>query len=78
MSAQEILKTGMIAISGGEFVMGSDRFYPEEAPAHKVKVDDFLIDSAPVTNREFAKFVAATGYVTVAELPSDPKYYPLQ
>ena len=76
MSAQEILETGMIAIPGGEFVMGSDRFYPEEAPAHKVKVDDFLIDSAPVTNREFAKFVAATGYVTVAELPSDPEHYP--
>lgn len=75
MSAQKVDEIGMIAISGGEFVMGSDRFYADEAPAYKVKVDDFLIDSAPVTNREFTKFVAATGYVTIAELPSDPEYY---
>ncbi|MBP1886846.1 formylglycine-generating enzyme required for sulfatase activity [Ensifer mexicanus] len=63
-------------IEGGTFVMGSDRHYPEEAPAHPAKVDGFWIDVAPVTNRQFAEFVAATGYVTLAESPSDPKDYP--
>ena len=56
--------------------MGSDRHYPEEAPVHRVCVDSFWIDSAPVTNRDFRKFVNATGYVTLAEIPPDPKDYP--
>ena len=56
--------------------MGSDRHYPEEAPAHRVKVDGFWIDVTPVTNAEFGRFVEATGYVTVAEHPADPKDYP--
>jgi formylglycine-generating enzyme required for sulfatase activity len=51
--------------------MGSDRFYPEEAPPRRVAVDDFRIDSRPVTNAEYERFVAATGYVTVAERPLD-------
>ena len=59
MSVQNAPEADMIAISGGAFVMGSDHFYTDEAPAHKVRVDDFLIDSAPVTNREFAKFLQA-------------------
>jgi sulfatase modifying factor 1 len=63
-------------IAGGEFLMGSDRFYPEEAPAHRVGVDGFWIDVHPVTNAQFAHFVAATGYVTVAERPLDPAAYP--
>ncbi len=56
--------------------MGSDRHYPEEAPAHFVKVDGFWIDRRPVTNLEFRIFVEATGYVTFAEIPPDPKDYP--
>jgi len=56
--------------------MGSDRHYPEEAPAHFVKVDGFWIDRRPVTNREFQDFVEATGYVTFAEIPPDAKDYP--
>ena len=56
--------------------MGSDRHYPEEAPMHFVKVDGFWIDRTPVTNREFRSFVEATGYVTFAEIPPDPKDYP--
>ena len=35
---------GMVAIPGGTFRMGSDRHYPEEAPAHRVAVDRFWID----------------------------------
>ena len=42
--------------------MGSDVHYPEEAPAHRVTVDDFWMDRTPVTNSQFRKFVNATGY----------------
>jgi formylglycine-generating enzyme required for sulfatase activity len=63
-------------IAGGEFLMGSDRHYPEEAPAHRVSVDGFWIDTHTVTNRDFARFVEATGYVTLAERPADPADYP--
>src|SRR6266581_4024690 len=66
----------MMWIPGGTFRMGSDKHYPEEAPVHRVTVDGFWIDRMPVTNREFRKFVEATGYVTFAEIPPDPKDYP--
>jgi formylglycine-generating enzyme required for sulfatase activity len=66
----------MVWIPGGEFHVGSDHHYPEEAPAHTVNVDGFWIDRAPVTNRDFLQFVNATGYVTFAELEPDPKDYP--
>ena len=56
--------------------MGSDKHYPEEAPAHRVTVDGFWIDRTPVTNRQFREFVKATGHVTFAEIPPDPKDYP--
>jgi formylglycine-generating enzyme required for sulfatase activity len=67
---------GMIWIPGGTFRMGSDDHYPEEAPAHRVTVDGFWVDRAPVTNREFRKFVNATGYITIAEKKPDAKDYP--
>jgi len=66
----------MAFITGGTFLMGSDRHYPEEAPAHRVSVSAFWIDKTPVTNRDFRKFVNATSYVTLAELPPDPEDYP--
>jgi formylglycine-generating enzyme len=66
----------MAWVPGGTFRMGSDAHYPEEAPAHHVTVDGFWIDRRPVTNRAFAIFVRATGYVTVAERPADPADYP--
>jgi sulfatase modifying factor 1 len=59
-------------IPGGTFRMGSDRFYPEEGPAHEVAVTGFWIDQHPVTNAAFAQFVAETGYVTLAEQPAGP------
>ena len=67
---------GLVGIPGGEFRMGSDEHYPEEAPVHRVRVDAFAIDRYPVTNRRFAAFVEATGYVTVAERPLDPADFP--
>jgi formylglycine-generating enzyme len=67
---------GMVWIPGGTFRMGSDRHYPEEAPAHEVRVDGFWMDAHTVTNEEFRRFVDATGYVTLAERPPDPADYP--
>jgi formylglycine-generating enzyme required for sulfatase activity len=66
----------MAWIAGGSFVMGSDRHYPEEAPAHRVTVDGFWIDSHPVTNQQFGRFVSATGYVTLAEKTPRAEDYP--
>ncbi len=63
-------------VPGGVFTMGSGRFYPEEAPPRRVRVDAFLMDEVPVTNAAFAAFVAATGHVTVAETPLRPEDYP--
>jgi formylglycine-generating enzyme required for sulfatase activity len=66
----------MMWIPTGVFQMGSDHHYPEERPAHRVRVDGFWIDRTPVTNREFRRFVVATGYVTCAETAPDPADYP--
>jgi formylglycine-generating enzyme required for sulfatase activity len=74
--AVEAERPGMIWIPGGTFRMGSDRHYPEESPAHRVTVDGLWMDRTPVTNRDFRKFVNATGYVTFAEIAPDPKDYP--
>ena len=57
-------------------MMGSDHHYNEERPAHLVRVSPFWMDQTTVTNAEFARFVDATGYVTVAERPLDPAMYP--
>ena len=48
------VNAGMIHLSGGSFAMGSDRFYPEEAPVRRVRVDPFWIDATPVTNAKDA------------------------
>jgi formylglycine-generating enzyme required for sulfatase activity len=66
----------MIRVPGGEFTMGSGEHYPEEAPAHRVSVDGFSIDRHQTTNAQFAAFVGATEYVTVAERPLDPADFP--
>ena len=66
----------MVRIEGGSFLMGSDAFYPEERPVHRVEVDGFWIDRHQVTVAEFRRFVKATDYVTVAERPLDPAMYP--
>lgn len=75
-SARRSKLAGMTLIRGGEFLMGSNDHYPEEAPVRRATVGDFWIDTHPVTNREFAAFVAATGYVTFAEIAPDPRDYP--
>src|ERR1700737_173786 len=67
---------GMERIPAGSFTMGSNQHYPEEAPAHRVTVDGFLIDRYAVTNADFARFVAATGCVTFAERTPRVEDYP--
>lgn len=67
---------GMQRIAGGTFRMGSERFYSEEQPTRYVSVETFWIDVTPVSNRDFAAFVAATGYRTLAERACDPSQYP--
>jgi formylglycine-generating enzyme required for sulfatase activity len=66
---------GMVWVPGGAYEMG-DTVYPEEKPLRKESVAGFWMDRHEVTNAEFAAFVAATGYVTVAERPVDPAKHP--
>lgn len=66
----------LVEISGGEFQMGSDRFFPEEGPPHMVFVDTFQIEQHPVTNAQFARFVKSTDYKTVAERPLPKDVFP--
>ncbi|WP_271079548.1 formylglycine-generating enzyme family protein [Aurantiacibacter sp. MUD61] len=64
-----------IRIAGGTFIMGQDDIYAEEGPRRETRVDGFWIDPHEVTNRQFAAFVEATGYETVAEKPVDPALF---
>ena len=63
----------MVWIPGGEFAMGSidPLARPDEQPIHRVRVDAFWMDATEVTNAQFAAFVNATGYKTIAERPVD-------
>ena len=77
---------GMVWIPGGEFSMGADDPRQEVCggsdpmmdarPIHRVAVKPFWMDATEVTNAAFAKFVEATGYVTVAERPLRAEDFP--
>lgn len=77
---------GMVWIPGGEFSMGSkdprgdlcggNEPMDDARPIHRVQVDGFWMDRTEVTNAEFARFVAATNYVTVAERPLQADDFP--
>jgi formylglycine-generating enzyme len=58
---------GMVWVPGGSFAMGTDVGFPEEAPATQAEVGGFWMDQTEVTNAQFAEFVGATGYGTLAE-----------
>jgi formylglycine-generating enzyme required for sulfatase activity len=72
----------MVRIPGGSFSMGGDgglmdggsQSHQTSYPIHEVTVDGFWMDVAEVTNRQFAEFVEATGYVTFAERPLPEAY----
>lgn len=72
---------GMVFVPAGSFTMGANYAYPEEGPSHDVTVGDFWIDQSEVTNAQFAEFVAATGYLTLAERgisnPAEPDAAPI-
>ena len=68
---------GMVWVPPGRFVMGSaDAMFPDARPLHTVRLNGFFMDRGLVTNAQFARFVRATGYVTVAERKPDPKLFP--
>ena len=67
---------GMVLIKGGAFLQGAAGARPEEGPPRRTQVGSFWIDRTEVTNDDFARFVQATGYVTLAERPLDPGAYP--
>jgi sulfatase modifying factor 1 len=85
-SASRSAPPGMVWIPGGEFLMGSEDPRPmmcggpdamsDAQPIHRVRVDGFWTDATEVTNEEFTKFVAATGYVTIAEQRPNPADFP--
>jgi formylglycine-generating enzyme required for sulfatase activity len=78
----------MVWISGGEFSMGAAdpmgadnndvgmHATTDSRPVHRVYVDGFWMDNTEVTNGQFALFIKATGYVTVAERPPRAEDFP--
>jgi sulfatase modifying factor 1 len=68
---------GMVWVPGGTFWMGSDDASTLDAkPVHEVTVSALWMDRTEVTNRQFARFVKETAYLTIAERPPDPKDFP--
>lgn len=67
----------MVYVPGGTFTMGSDNpDFVEEKTAEAVTVSSFCIEPQEVTNAQFAQFVEATGYITVAERPLSKEQFP--
>ncbi len=67
----------MAWIPGGQFWMGATEDHMADArPWHRVYLDGYWMDKTDVTNDQFAKFVKATGYVTVAERKPREEDYP--
>jgi formylglycine-generating enzyme required for sulfatase activity len=67
----------MVWIPPGHFIMGSnDPAFSDAVPLHEVSVHGYSMDEHEVTNAEFARFVQATGYITIAERPMKPEDYP--
>lgn len=67
---------GMVWLPGGNFLMGSEDFYPEESPIRRAAVEGLWIDEHPVTVAQFRRFVEARDYLTWAEKAPDANDYP--
>ncbi|MCR5879803.1 formylglycine-generating enzyme family protein [Phenylobacterium sp. J367] len=65
------VRRGMVWVEGGAFGMGADRRRSGGRPGQQVSVAGFWIDLHPVTNREYARFVDETGWLTFAEIADD-------
>lgn len=76
MAETKTQTAGMVRIAGGAFRMGSEDFYPEEAPVHEERVDSFWIDPYAITNQAFSRFVDETSYLTLAERAPKAEDYP--
>jgi len=76
LASDKSSRRSMVSVPGGSFLMGSNAFYREERPLRRETVQGFWMDVHPVTNAEFRKFVAATGYVAACEREPDPAMYP--
>lgn len=61
-AVSDAVQPEMIVIPGGWFLMGSERGQANEAPVHRVWVDTFAIGKYPVNNREYGRFVTASGH----------------
>jgi len=57
----------MASIDAGVFKMGSETGLADERPVHEVSLEAFWIDKFEVSNRDFAKFIEATGHITQPE-----------
>jgi formylglycine-generating enzyme required for sulfatase activity len=67
----------MVLITGGEFWMGAnDPVMRDALPQHRVNIDTFLIDATEVINSEYAEFINATNYLTIAERVPDAVDFP--
>jgi sulfatase modifying factor 1 len=66
----------MVWVPDGDFLMGSEAFYPEERPVHRRPVRGLWMDQHPVTNAEFRRFVDHTGHVTTAEVAPTAADFP--
>jgi formylglycine-generating enzyme len=75
VDASPVKYEGMVWMEGGSFVMGSNEFV-DALPLHQVEVSGFYMDEHEVTNAQYAEFVEATGYITVAERMLDPADFP--
>lgn len=64
----------MVHVEGGTFMMGNDKGGSDEKPAHKVTLTSFYLGKFEVTNKDFKKFVDATGYLTEAEKPDSANF----
>lgn len=75
--AKSLERKNMVFIPEGTFWMGTNmQSFPDAAPVHQVHLSAFWIDKTEVSNEQFARFVKATGYKTVAERAPDPKDFP--
>lgn len=74
-ASKDVQDDRMVLIRGGRFWMGTNHM-EDAQPVHQVEVKGFWMDRTDVTNEEFAHFVKATAYVTIAERPLDPKEFP--
>ncbi|MGH2632049.1 MAG: formylglycine-generating enzyme family protein [Tepidiformaceae bacterium] len=61
----------LVSLPGGDFLMGNDTGRPDERPAHRIRLAPFRAAVSPVTNAEYARFVAATGAAPAPFLDDD-------